>query len=69
MNTMKYKGYTGSVEFSAKDGVFYGKVQGISSLISYEGATMSELEADFHESVDHYLAVCQEESSSTGINF
>jgi ABC-2 type transport system ATP-binding protein len=34
---MEYKGYVGSVEFSENDGVFYGKVQGIRSLISYEG--------------------------------
>ena len=36
-NIMEYKGYVGSVEFSEKDEVFYGKVQGIRSLISYEG--------------------------------
>ena len=36
-NTMEYKGYVGSIEFSESDGVFFGKVQGIRSLISYEG--------------------------------
>ena len=34
--TMTYKGYVGSVEFSDADGVFFGKVQGVRSLISYE---------------------------------
>ena len=33
-NIMEYKGYVGSVEFSEEDGLFYGKVQGIRSLIS-----------------------------------
>lgn len=28
-NTMEYKGYVGSVEFSEEDGLFYGKVMGI----------------------------------------
>ena len=51
-NVMEYKGYVGSVEFSEKDGVFYGKVQGIRSLISYEGTTASGLVSDFHEAVD-----------------
>ena len=37
-NTIQYKGYVGSVEFSEEDGIFYGKVMGIRSLISYEGA-------------------------------
>ena len=36
-NTIQYKGYLGSVEFSEEDGIFYGKVMGIRSLISYEG--------------------------------
>ena len=52
---MEYKGYIGSVEFSENDGVFYGKVQGIRSLISYEGKNLSELAADFHGAVDDYI--------------
>ena len=51
---MEYKGYIGSVEFSENDGVFYGKVQGIRSLISYEGDNLSELAADFQGAVDDY---------------
>ena len=54
---MEYKGYVGSVEFSENDGVFYGKVQGIRSLISYEGKTVAELVSDFRESVDYYLNI------------
>ena len=37
-NTIQYRGYVGSVEFSEEDGTFYGKVLGIRSLISYEGS-------------------------------
>lgn len=59
-NIMEYKGYVGSVEFSEKDGVFYGKVQGIRSLISYEGTNASELVSDFHGAVDDYLSLCEE---------
>ena len=62
-NTMEYKGYVGSVEFSEADGVFFGKVQGIRSLISYEGQTAQELVSDFHEAVDDYLALCKEEGT------
>ena len=42
-NTMEYRGYVGSVEFSEADQLLFGKVQGIRSLISYEGTTVSEL--------------------------
>ena len=43
-NTMEYKGYLGSVEFSEADGVFFGKVLGIRALLSYEGTTAKELD-------------------------
>ena len=59
-NTMEYKGYLGSVEFSEADGGFFGKVQGIRALISYQGTTAKELIDDFHGSVDDYLALCAE---------
>ena len=68
-NIMEYKGYVGSMEFSEKDEVFYGKVQGIRSLISYEGTTASELVTDFHEAVDDYLSVCKEEGTSPEIAY
>lgn len=58
-NIMQYKGYVGSVEFSEKDGLFYGKVQGIRSLISYEGTNATELVSDFHQAVDDYLEACE----------
>ena len=49
--TMTYKGYVGSVEFSDADGVFFGKVQGVRSLISYEGETREALQAVFRKAI------------------
>lgn len=63
MSVMKYKDYVGSVEFSEEDGIFFGKVLGIRSLLSYEGANASELVEDFHGVVDDYLALCKEEGT------
>ena len=60
-NTMEYKNYIGSVEFSESDGIFFGKVMGVRALISYEGTTAKELIDDFHGSVDDYLALCEQE--------
>ena len=60
-NTIEYRGYIGSVEFSENDNLFFGKVMGIRSLISYEGTTAQELIGDFHKAVDDYLALCDEE--------
>ena len=56
---MEYKGYVGSVEFSEEDGIFFGKVMGIRSLISYEGTDARSLVEDFHGAVDDYLQLCE----------
>ena len=63
-NTIEYKGYIGSVEFSETNQILFGKVQGIRSLISYEGTTVSELIEDFHGAVDDYLELCSEEGKT-----
>lgn len=60
-NRMYYKGYTGSVEVSKEDGVLFGKVQGIRSLVSYEGKDKKALEEDFRGAVDEYLESEREE--------
>ena len=61
MNTMTYKGYLGSVNYSDKDQVFFGKVEGINGLVNFEGESVKELTAAFHEAVDDYLAYCEDE--------
>lgn len=63
-NTMEYKGYLGSVEFSEEDALFYGKVLGIRALISYEGSNAQELVADFHSAVDDYLEFCTQQGKA-----
>jgi len=60
MNTLKYKGYIGSVSYSEPDKVFYGKIEGIDGLVNYEGESVAELTASFHEAVDDYLAFCED---------
>ena len=59
-NTMKYKTYIGSVEFSEAKECFFGNVLGIRKDISYEGEDVRSLIRNFHEAVDSYLADCSE---------
>lgn len=61
MNTLKYNGYIGSVSFSEKDNVFFGKIEGINGLVNFEGESVKELTEAFHEAVDDYLEYCKEE--------
>ena len=55
-----YKNYNGTVEYSREDNCLFGKVVGIKSLLSYEGDSIHELEADFRSVIDEYLEDCVE---------
>ncbi|TVR55146.1 MAG: type II toxin-antitoxin system HicB family antitoxin [Spirochaetaceae bacterium] len=59
-----YKDYIGSVHFNAEDEVFFGKIEGIDDLISFEGTSVSELKESFHEAVEDYIALCKENNKS-----
>ncbi len=56
---LKHGGYTARVEYSAEDRVFFGKLDDITDLISFEGTTVPELEAAFLEAVEDYETLCQ----------
>ena len=58
--SMTYKGYTGTIEYSAADRCFYGRVVGITDIVSFEGTSVEELETDFRAGVDSYLKGCAE---------
>lgn len=57
---LKYKDYLGTVQYSAEDEVFYGKVHAINDLVSFEGDSVNELKKAFQEAVDDYLQTCEE---------
>ncbi|MCC6476794.1 type II toxin-antitoxin system HicB family antitoxin [bacterium] len=56
-----HKGYSGTVNFSAEDGVFWGKIEGIKATVSYEGHDAKSLLASFREAVEDYLDMCEHE--------
>ena len=58
-NYLEHKGYIGTVEFSAEDKIFFGKIQGINDLVTFEGTSVDELEQSFQEGVVVYLETCQ----------
>ena len=55
-----YKDYIGSVHFNSEDEIFFGKVEGIEDLISFEGSSVVELKKSFEESVEDYIILCKE---------
>jgi predicted RNase H-like HicB family nuclease len=52
----EYKGYKGSCEFSEEDGLYFGSIQDIVGLYSYEGETENECEDDFKSIIDDHIA-------------
>ena len=58
METLRYKGFIGSIEAELEDNTLYGKVLGLDAktMITYEGNTLAELKEDFHNGVDDYIA-------------
>lgn len=60
MNTLEYRGFNGSVEFDADDGVLFGKLLLINDLVTYEGQSVDEIRQAFQEAVEDYIAQCQQ---------
>ena len=59
IDMMEYKGYYGSVHYSDEDKCFFGKIEHIRDLISYEGQDVVSLRKAFENGVDDYLETCK----------
>ena len=59
MNEMTYQNYSAKVEYDPIDKIFVGHSIGIRDIVGFHGSTVEELEAAFHDAVDHYLEVCE----------
>ena len=61
IDVLTYKGFIGSVRFSAQDDVFFGKIEGINDLITFEGNSVKELKDAFCYVVDAHIRDCENE--------
>jgi len=57
---MNYKGYYGSIHLDEEELIFYGKLEFIRAVVSYEGNTARQLRCAFEYSVDDYIASCNQ---------
>jgi len=57
---LKYKGYTGHVEFDDESGVLHGEVLDLRDVITFQGKSTEEIEQAFRDSIDDYLEFCEE---------
>ena len=57
---MTYKGYTASVEVDVEAGILFGRVLDINDVITFKAKTVEEARQEFQNSVDDYLAFCED---------
>lgn len=59
-NTIEYNGYIGTIEYSQEDKCFFGKIDMINDLVTFEADNASQLEKNFKNAVDEYIQTCKE---------
>jgi predicted HicB family RNase H-like nuclease len=57
---LRYKGYTGYVEFDDEAGIFHGEVLDLRDVITFRGKSVEEIKKAFRDSIDDYLEFCKE---------
>ncbi len=60
-NTLTYQGMVARIELDDETNILWGKVLGLPDHLSItiEGETIAQLQADFHQAIDFYLAECE----------
>ncbi|HTD95497.1 MAG TPA: type II toxin-antitoxin system HicB family antitoxin [Edaphobacter sp.] len=67
--TLEYRGYDGSVLYSAEDKLLHGKIIGIRDAVLYDGVDIPTLEQNFRGAVDEYLEFCKTEGRTPNTPF
>jgi predicted HicB family RNase H-like nuclease len=57
---MKYKGYFGEITYDDEAKIFHGEVIGLKDIITFQGNSVNELKKAFQDSINDYLAWCNE---------
>ena len=58
MNILRYKGYVAVFDFDPDIKLFHGDVMGIQDVVTFQGASVSELEDALKDSLEEYFSVC-----------
>jgi predicted HicB family RNase H-like nuclease len=59
-DVLRHKDFIGSVHFSAEDDCFYGKIEGVDDLVTFEGCDVDELKRSFQEACEDYVRLCRQ---------
>lgn len=59
-NILKYKEFYASIYYEDETSTFWGKIEGIEDIISFEAKTIEGLKKEFKDTVEEYLEECKE---------
>lgn len=60
MNTLNHNGFIGTFNYIEDEDVLFGKIEGITDLVTFEGTSIKEVKIAFIEAVEDYLFLCKE---------
>ena len=63
-DVIQFSGYIGSAHYSAEDDCFFGKIEGINDLVTFEGRDVKELRKAFKDAVQDYKDLCKKTGKS-----
>jgi len=71
-NILKYNGFIATIKYSEEDEAFIGRIEGINSVVSFEGQSVEELKSAFKDAVESYVDFCNrkgimQKKSYTGV--
>ena len=69
IDRLVYEDIIGSVHFSSADDIFFGKLEGVNDLVTFEGSSVRELKKSFIEAVKDYKVLCQQSGENTNKSF
>ncbi|MYA68767.1 type II toxin-antitoxin system HicB family antitoxin [Candidatus Poribacteria bacterium] len=58
---IEYKGYIGAIDFDPEIDLFHGTVINTNDVITFYGASVSELREEMQKSIEGYIEFCREQ--------
>ncbi len=60
MEVLNYKGFRGTYKYSDEDNFFFGSLEGIEDLVTFQVKDENEIEKAFRDAVEDYILLCKE---------
>lgn len=60
MNTLKHKDFIGIFNYIEDEDILFGKLEGITDLVTFQGRSIPEIKTAFVEAVEDYIGLCEE---------